>query len=618
MARPQPSSSQPASDSRRVSPRAPTEGRETPLSQGLGQFLKRYWWLGLSGFLALLAALAVGSAVNLLRLPNLPNCRAIFWPTASAATRLQCAEAYAAQGSVDGYLNAINLIQSLPQDHPLHPQISQHIETWSRRILDLAEQSFQAGQMAAAIAVARRIPIQTAGALMVTKRVGQWQQIWKEGETIEQGVDSLLAQLKFQEAFTQATQLLDLDNTYWKTTRYNQLIEKITAARADLDKLGKAKRLGSQRTLAALQEALALAQTIDQKSPVYGEAQRVIQELSQDLLAMARSALEAKNGLAARQMLDAIPPQANLSEPIADLNLILDASQLAWQANVAGLEGAIARLQTLGNDRPLYGYAQNLIGQWQSETKQRAHLDWAHQLALRGTAGDLRRAIAEAEKVSSDTAVWSEAKAAIDGWRQQIQTAEDTPLLTQAQQQAAAGNLTGAVTTLTRIGPDRSLYSQAQTLKERWRSDLERKEDGPRLTQAQQLAMAGRLAEAIALASGIAPGRSLYDQAQANIAIWRGQQGDAPALQSAYQMAQSGTVTGLVEAIKIAQQLSSSGGDAGQANQAISAWSFDLLRLADQEALLNRARAITIVSQIPAQSQAYAEAQLRLRQWQTP
>ena len=306
------------------------------------------------------------------------------------------------------------------------------------------------------------------------------------------------------------------------------------------------------------------------------------------------------------------------SSDLADMGLIIDASQLAWQANVAGLEAAIARLQSLGKDRPLYGYGQDLIRQWQRETGQRAHLDWAQQLALSGVPADLRRAIAEAEKVSSDTAVWSEARAAIQGWQQQIQTSEDSPVLTQAQQQAAAGNLAGALATLDRIAPGRALYDQAQTLKDQWRSQLERTQDSPVLAQAQQLALAGRLAEAIALASGIAPGRSLYDQAQANIAIWRGQQGSAPTLQSAYQAARAGTVSGLVEAIQIAQQVASTGGDGEQANQAISAWSFDLLRLADQQAPLNRARAINIASQIPAQSQAYAEAQLRLRQWQTP
>ncbi|MFZ4641598.1 MAG: chromosome segregation ATPase [Nodosilinea sp.] len=587
-------------------------------SSGPSKRLSPYWWLGFSGLLALLTALGVGSAINLLRLPNLPNCRAIFWPTASAATRLQCAEAYADQGTVESYLNAIDLIESLPSDHPLHQQISQRIETWSRSILDLAEKSFQAGQMEAAIAVARRIPSRTAVALVVTERVRQWHQVWKEGETIYQAVEGLLGKLAFQQAFTQATQLLNLNNAYWKTTKYDELIQKITAARADLDKLGKAKRLGSQRTLSALQEALAMAQAVDQKSPVYDEAQKVIQELGQDLLAMARSALADRNAAAARQMLDAIPPQLDLGGQIADMGIIIDASQLAWQASVVGLESAIARLQSLGNDRPLYGYAQSLISLWQTEIGERAHLDWAQQLALTGGPSDLRRAIAEAEKVSSNTAVWPEAKAAIDGWRQQIQTSEDSPVLTQAQQLAATGNLAGAVAMVDRIAPGRSLYGQAQILKDRWQADLERTEDGPLLTQAQQLALSGRLAEAIALASRIAKGRSLYDQAQANIATWQGQLGGEQPLQGAYLVAQAGTVSGLVKAIQLAQQVSGSSSHREEANQLISEWSFDLLRLAEQEAPLNRARAIEIASQIPPQSQAYAQAQLRLRQWQTP
>ncbi|MEM7648309.1 MAG: hypothetical protein AAF283_03985, partial [Cyanobacteria bacterium P01_A01_bin.70] len=65
-----------------------------------------------------LGGVAGASAVSLLRIPNLPNCRAIFWPLASAATRLQCADAYADQGSVDSLLAAISLVEALPADHP--------------------------------------------------------------------------------------------------------------------------------------------------------------------------------------------------------------------------------------------------------------------------------------------------------------------------------------------------------------------------------------------------------------------------------------------------------------------------------------------------------------------
>ena len=52
--------------------------------------------------LSTVVGVGVVSAVSLFRIPNLPNCRAIFWPTASATTRVQCAEAYA-----EGFAEAV-------------------------------------------------------------------------------------------------------------------------------------------------------------------------------------------------------------------------------------------------------------------------------------------------------------------------------------------------------------------------------------------------------------------------------------------------------------------------------------------------------------------------------
>ncbi|MEB3313194.1 MAG: chromosome segregation ATPase [Cyanobacteriota bacterium] len=578
--------------------------------------LTRYWPLWLAGVLVALITLAVGSAVNLLRLPNLPNCRAIFWPTATAATRLQCAEAYAAQGTVEAYLEAIALVQALPDNHPLRQEIDQRLEAWSRRILDLAEQTFQSGELEAAITTANRIPSHTAAATLVQERVQRWQGIWQQGETLYQEVETQLAKLKFQEAFSLATQLLGLDNTYWKTTRYEELTTKITRARQDLNNLGRAKGLARQRTLTALKEAISIAQAIPKDSPVQVEAQRVLASFGQDLLAMATTALERRQALEARQMLDAIPPELNLVAEITDMNTLIEASQLAWQDTVVGLEAAIIRLQSLGSDRPLYGEAQSLISDWQAAVQGRSRLDWAQQLALGGTTNDLYGAMAEAQQISRTNPIWPEAKQAIADWRRQVETLEDQPILNQAEQLAVIGNLPGAIATTQQIPPGRALSDEAEKRRQQWRQQQQRAEDTPRLSQAQQLAAAGRLTEAIALAESISPGRPLSDQAQAQAASWRQQVQDQQNLAAADRLAQRQAVNTLLEAIALAQQVPEVSPRRAEARQRIDRWSLDLLRLADQEASLNLERAIAIARQVPIQTEAYALAQLRLRQWQ--
>lgn len=604
----------PLADLRR-SPQAtvPAAAKSKP---SLGQRLARHWPVWSLGLLTLVMGVGVVSAISLFRIPNLPNCRAIFWLTASATTRLQCAEAYAEQGSVDGYLEAIALLESLPPDHPLRAEIDQRIETWSGRILDLAENLFQQGDLSQAIATARQIPDHTATAQVVNERIEQWNTIWQAAETIYNDAVSDLENLEFQDAFSKAIRLLGVNNTYWKTVKYDQLTTKITAAREDLNQLGEAKQLARRRTLSAMEEALALAMAIESDSPVYAEAQRVIREFGNDLLAMAEAALDRQDATAAAQMLGAIPAQLQLGAEIADMRVLIDANQIAWQGGISGLEGGITRLQSISRDRPLYQKAQAQINRWRTEVQGRSQLELARQVAVPGTVADLQAAIAEANQISRNNPAWDDARAQIGRWRSQVETTQDRPILTQAQQLAQMGDLAGAVSTARQISSGRALYDEAQEQIGRWRGEIQRSEDRPLLTQAEQLARQGQLSEAIAVASRVGAGRALHSEAQRHIDTWRRQMQGQQRLQQAYNTAQRGTVTALAEAIQVAQQVPDGSAQKSEANQALSRWSWDMLRLAESEAQISLNRAIDIAQQVPPRTEAYAQAQLRLREWQ--
>ena len=579
------------------------------------QRLAKHWPVWTVGALVAVTGVGVLSAISLFRIPNLPNCRAIFWPTAAATTRLQCAEAYADQGTVEGYLDAIALIEALPDDHPLRGEIDLRIEDWSEKILNLAENAFQSGDLSAAIGMARRIPNSTAAAQLVSQRVGEWNEIWQQAEAIYQAAEADLNQLAFQDAFAKAIQLLNVGNTHWKTVKYDDLTGKITAAREDLNELGRAKELARQRTLKAMEEAIAIAQGIAADSPVYREAQTVLRGLGQDLIDLAEAALDRRDAVAAGQMLDAIPATLNLGTSIADMRTLIDASQISWQGGMSGLEGGIVRLQSISADRPLYGKAQALMRRWQDEVAGRSQLEWARQVALPGTVGDLQAAIIAAQEISRSNPAWKDAEAEIGRWRGRIETVEDRPILTQAEQQAQVGDLAGAIATARQIGSGRALHSEAQRQIGQWRSDLQRAEDGPILAQARQLAAQGRLSEAVTLASRIGSGRVLHSEAQTNIDTWRGQLQGQQLLGQAYQRAQVGTVSALAEAVRLAQQVPQNSPQHSEANQALTRWSWDILRLAEAEAFSSPSRAIAIAESVPAQTEAYAQAQLRLREW---
>jgi hypothetical protein len=314
-------------------------------------------------------------------------------------------------------------------------------------------------------------------------------------------------------------------------------------------------------------------------------------------------------------MLEAIPAALGMGSEIADMRTLIDASQLAWQGGITGLEGGIVRLQSISADRPLYGKAQALMRRWQDEVAGRSQLEWARQVALPGTIVDLQAAIIEAQQVSRSNPAWDDTEAQIGRWRGQIQTTEDRPILSLAQQQAQQGDLAGAIATARQIGSGRALYDEAQREVGQWRADLQRAEDSPLLAQARQLAAQGRLNEAVAVASRIGSGRALHDEAQSSIRGWRGQLVGQQQLQAAYQTAQTGTVSALAEAVRLAQQVPEGSPQRVEAIQALTRWSWDILRLAETEAAVNTLRAIAIAEAVPAQTEAYAQAQLRLREW---
>ena len=120
----------------------------------------------------------------LLKLPSAPNCPQIFWPLASASIRLHCASLAASKQNVNDLLQAIALVKDLPNNHPLRGQINDLLEQWSRDILDLADDSFQSGNLDEAIATVRQVPEDLEARNIVEEQVSKWQSAWSKGEDI--------------------------------------------------------------------------------------------------------------------------------------------------------------------------------------------------------------------------------------------------------------------------------------------------------------------------------------------------------------------------------------------------------------------------------------------------
>ncbi|MBF2076485.1 MAG: chromosome segregation ATPase [Synechococcales cyanobacterium C42_A2020_086] len=631
-------------------------------------------WLFWGGVLMLgFTGAGILSVLVLLRLPSLPNCPAIFWPTASASLRIYCAQLAADKRTVKDLLHAISLVDDLPQDHPLRPEIDRNIEAWSREVLELAEETFHAGDLAKAIQTARKIPANTEAHQLVDQRIQSWETIWRNAEKIYRDAEDALRRRELRQAFRLATGLLSVGNRHWETTKYRELNTLITETRIDSNKIDKAKGLAEQGGVTNLLAAIKLMEEIQPKSHLHAEAQRLIRDFGRDMLTLAESALDRRQYDEAISILSQIPDKAELQEEIRDFNILAEAQSQAWGGTTADIESAIVHAQRIKRDRPLYGKAQQLISNWQLEIQDVAFLDRAHQLAQPGTPGDLRAAIAEAERIpfgnprrqeaeqaiarwtaqietiddqpyldraeqlasAGDVeslqaaiteagrirpgrALYEKASQRIDQWTVQIQRAQDQPQLDRARQLANMGDLEAAITVAEQISPSRALYDEAQADVNRWRAQLQETQDQPQLDRARQLASQGFFADAIAVAEQIPPGRTLYEAAQADIQSWRSQSQGQDQLKQAYTAASMGTPAMLAAAIELANQIPTSHPSRRDAERLINQWSYQLLRLAESQARLNPTAAIAIAETIPANSAAYPAAQRQIQAWQQP
>ncbi len=610
-----------AQDSGGASPHTPV-GSSPPLT-GRRERIQRF--TGGVQFWAILIVLFAGgvgfvSIALLLKLPAVPNCPATFWPTASASMRLYCAQVAANKQTAENLLEAIALVEGLPADHPLRPEINRSIEQWSLDILKIGDQKFQAGQLNEAIKIARKIPAGVSAYKLVEQRIDGWQAIWSKAQAIYDKVEQLLRKSNWNQAFAEAGQLTYVDNKYWATTKYEQLTKLIRLTREASAQLDKARDLSKSNLVDDLLAAIKEAQKISRQSYAYKQAQDLIAECANKLVKLAENRLEQLNWQGAIDIANKLPPILKLPQMKSDLINLAQAMSSAESGTSADLEKAIASAQKLRSDRPLYKRAQQLIGRWQRETEDVARLERARMFASSGLTTDLKTAITEAEQIPSGNPRYQEARADIGRWTRQVETIEDQPYLDRANQIAAFGGLASlqeAVQEASRIAPGRALYKQAQEKIAQWTETMQRQQDQPYLDQARTLANGGDLSAAIAAAQQIKSGRALYREAQNEISGWQADLEGQQRLQEAYNAATPGTPEALSSAIRLARQVPSISKSKADARDMVSRWSSQLLTMAQDRSAYNIGEAIAIAKMIPSGTDAYEEAQTQIQSWQS-
>jgi hypothetical protein len=532
----------------------------------------------------------------------------------------------ASQGTAEGLLEAIELVKSLPPDHPLQQNADEYLKRWAFDLVVLAEEQYNNGELALALDTLAVIPLDRLPCeenqcprkeIQTWKE--EWQALWKKADAITQEAEKALLNQDWDKAAAAATKLLALDNRYWQITRYNELNAQITEVRDSNSSLARAKKLADQVGAANLAEAIKLAAEVESDSRLFNIAQAQIAAYSEKMMTLADQALEAKDLQGAIAIVDQIPDLANLEPKIEDFKTIANVQAQTWSGQISDYREAISQLSRIGSDRPLYSRSRGLITRWQKEIQDLAHLDRARTLAKRGSITGYMTAIAEVSLIPQHHPRFEQSQKLIAEWNGEIQTLEDAPYLERARRLADAGTIPAlqtAISEANQINADRRLYGEAQASVREWVKQIERLEDSPHLAEAQRLANSGQFPAAIAAAQRISPDRFLYDEAQSLIEDWQLQIEAEYSLQQARGLGSNAdSPESLGAAIRAANEVSSQTPQRAEADNVIDRSSEKLLQIAIERSSYDILGAIEMAETIPDGTSVSEAARSYVKFW---
>jgi hypothetical protein len=540
----------------------------------------------------------------------------------SATNRIYCAQLKAEKNTVEDLLAAIALLNELPEDHPLNHEFNRYIKDWSDNILALAQKDLAQGNLESAIAIARQIPQNVRNQDFVEGKVNQWRETWEKGKTIEKQIESELEQAQWNNAYLVAVKLLNIDNSYWKETRYREIVNTIDVAREENQTLDDAYLTLKNGGLDNLLKTIEIAGQIPETSYSYEEAQQLINQTEDQLLEIANKLIFEHNWLELSQLANNISTSSRLNSQARDWATLARAGQNVDLSTVSGIELAIAEAEQIPSESTVYFQAQDLIKDWLVQKEDLAYLASARSLARSGQIDDLQGAIAQAQLVARGNTLYPEAQREILSWQREIQMIEDAPLLIQAQEFASGNTIEGwqaAINQASQISSERALYPEARDLIQQWQASIQTVEDRPILQRAIALGDANNYQEAINTARTISRGRALYGEAQRNIRKWRMEINAQRNLDTAYRIARNNDEQALSRAINIARRIPRTSSVGLQSRRAVDIWSEKMLsmaqKMADTYSLADLERAIKIAEMIPRGNSAYTRAQSRISEW---
>lgn len=334
------------------------------------------WWYGVLGLFLLSASVGIGALFILAQSPE-SNCRSLESQSADAGAIIYCATSTVDEQDSDKLNQAIQLVNAIPQDNPLRASGDKLIERWSQALMYLSEKAFHEGDITKAVDTAELIPGNIALYQTAKSKIKQWQTIWSQAENIYETASSDAkdegnGSREWYMALAKAKELKTLDNQYWATTKYQELVHQIQNLKEEKEKADQEQKIAKAQEKKEAQEKSQLE--VQQETDDFTQLKKArTLASSQKIDDMRAAVIEASIIISEPHHQEARKLIAETEKKIATLEdavSLENANKAAMSNDAISLEMAINEASLIGKERPLYNRATQQIAVWRKKKAQ--------------------------------------------------------------------------------------------------------------------------------------------------------------------------------------------------------------------------------------------------------
>jgi hypothetical protein len=513
----------------------------------------------LSAFWAVLAAMVGGTGITsyllLIAVPPTPSCQGVL-PISVDSERLYCAQVGAETKELPKLRSAVNLVQNWTDRHPLYGESQRLLKSWSEDLMRIGRKQLNEGSIEQAIVTLKIIPYSSPIYDRSQETIVKWSAQAQDSSKIDSRFEQAMKSGDWNQAFVVLQSVQQMKGAYWSGYKYDKMASKLARERDGWDRLQeakdaletkdgddynvRAKRIALAVKAAAKKEkvveaplpkepapilnAMKLANQIDKTTYVYQEGQNLRTKWSKHLVGLSIDLYKAQNFNEAISIAQKVPQDVSSYPEAQDWVKLNQAHVWAGKRHMLALMDAIAQAKKIPKTSTIYTLARTKQSNWQGMLKQQTQLQWAKTIGSFQQPATLALAIQTAKQVPAQSEEGKAIQSEISTWSQQIETVDNRLLLVKARQIVSTSdslaNLKAAVKLTGKITKDRPMGEEIVASVAEWNEKIQVIEDRPILAQAIEIAKQGRLSQAIDVASRIAPGRSLYQDAQSQIRYW--------------------------------------------------------------------------------------------------